>query len=85
MKKYFLERRGTRGDVAFFWKQNDHGYTPNIDQAKQFTEMEVAEIFSRPGAVEKYRKWPVPLLQKGSVRMVEGEFLDLQQEAISDE
>ena len=72
MQEYFLQNVGCgyAGDALIFWRDGG-GYSPNIDEAKKFTENEADSMIRATKGSHNFRKWKIEDIQKASHRVVD--------------
>jgi hypothetical protein len=69
MSKQYYIQKGIVGNCALWWRSNDHGYTLNLDEAKQFSEEEAKKVCASIG--KNYKMWDVEFIDAKSSRHVE--------------
>lgn len=58
---YYLQNVGAGfvGNSPLWWHKSDSGYTPRLDDAKQFTPGEAHSIIRTTRGTHKWKKWHV--------------------------
>lgn len=74
-KLFYLQcvTRGYVGNSPVFWRKGGGGYTPNIDDAEQFTAERVREIKRSTHGSHVWRRWPVKATDAIAHRVVDME------------
>jgi hypothetical protein len=77
--EYYIQRHasGTVGNCVLFWKNNDHGYTCDLEEARVFSQSEMEQIIGRD-IDNKYRAWPKEYLDGIAQKHVNCQDLDRQ-------
>lgn len=72
-KLYYLQNlnAGYVGNSPCFWEINGSGYTPWIDEAKQFTLEEAKLIERSTKGSHRWKRWPVALIESKAKRCVD--------------
>jgi len=70
-KKWYIEKTGIEADIIYWWKKGNHGYTPDIKEAKVFTEEKAKEICSQ--IYTDKRRWPKKYIDNKIIHRVNKE------------
>ncbi len=73
MKLFYLQNvgMGCCGNSPYWWHQTNSGYTPRLDDAKQFTATEADDIIRSTKGSHRWKKWPVTKVDKAAHRTVD--------------
>jgi len=74
---YYIQKKDFVGDCLLWWRENNQGYTINLDYAGKYTEAEARSIVSRSDSSAAHSCAKVDNLRSGIMRVAHADFANL--------